>query len=141
MFLVLLGLKFLAFFILLGLQLVLLLLVFLIDFRVSRVGSGHLLGSWKIARMDWWAAGAAFRPACFCRSCFAALEFSGAGCSNDARPAVIGREALLRVRACGLDMRGLRGYRPDVPIARGGFFFTRCACVDSAVAVVADVGV
>src|SRR5277367_6787450 len=38
-------------------------------------------------------------------------------------------------------MCSLCGYRPDVPFASGGFFFMRCARVDAAVAVVADVSI
>src|SRR5580704_12812496 len=83
---VLLGLEFLAFLILLGRQLVLLLLVFFVQVRVSPVRSRRPVGTWDVLRMDCWPRGATFRTsACFSGSGFAAsLEFAGASGCNDA---------------------------------------------------------
>ena len=86
--------------------------------------------------MDCWTSRATFGP-----GFAAAFEFSGAGGCYYTGPAVIGREALLRIGTGRFGMSRLRGYWADVAIAGGGFFFTRGARVDSAVAVVANVRV
>src|SRR5271157_2998683 len=118
MFLVLLLLEFLPILALLRDCIVLLLLVFLVQLRVSRLGGSGALDRRQVLRMG---------------------GEVGASSRGNRRRAVVRRKPLLGVTVGGPRMLSLSGYRPNTPATSSSLFLGSGARVDAAVAaVVAD---
>src|SRR5580704_11756022 len=159
-FLILLILQILALFILLRLQLCLLLLVFLVRFCVpgvwrsrafrgrqvlgmdSRIGTSSSRVFWMRSGGVLWTRGRFMdRSALFGSNHSTTLQFSRLSSSGDRRLAVVCGSAQFRVRACGLDVFGLRRHRSDMTFMCGRFFLCSGTSVDASIATIeADAG-